>query len=295
MIFTKEELKDLMKKGKKIYEIIEIKKCSITTVIKYLKKYNIKYNKGFYSRGLKVGRPGGFTYTESQKKEMSEKVKGEKNHFFGKKHSLKTKKLMSKNHADFKGGKNPFKQSIESDENKRKEHKERCQKLWDNRDKEWRRIFSEKLSKSTAESDQYKNKRYHKNHKSGHLLTKKGGRIFYRSSWEKIFAEYLDIEDLVFSFSLESLTLPYIDSNNRKRYTRIDFLIILENGERSIVEIKPESLLDYNQNRFKMIGHKEYCKEKNIQYFHIGKDIILDIEKMKNLIKEINDGEHYVD
>lgn len=45
--------------------------------------------------------------SEEARKKMSESRKGEKNHMFGKKHSLETCKKISKNHADVKGKNNP--------------------------------------------------------------------------------------------------------------------------------------------------------------------------------------------
>ena len=45
--------------------------------------------------------------SEEHKKKISEATLGEKNHFYGKYHSEETKRKMSKNHADFKGSKNP--------------------------------------------------------------------------------------------------------------------------------------------------------------------------------------------
>lgn len=47
------------------------------------------------------------THTEEWKKEKSEAMKGENNHFYGKKHSEETRKKMSENHANVKGGNSP--------------------------------------------------------------------------------------------------------------------------------------------------------------------------------------------
>ena len=47
-------------------------------------------------------------YSKKTIKKMSESRKGEKNPFFGKTHTKKTRKIMKKNHPDVKGEKNPF-------------------------------------------------------------------------------------------------------------------------------------------------------------------------------------------
>lgn len=45
--------------------------------------------------------------SEDHKKKVSEKTKGKNNPFYGKRHTQETKEKISKNHADFKGGKHP--------------------------------------------------------------------------------------------------------------------------------------------------------------------------------------------
>ena len=45
--------------------------------------------------------------SEEHRQKISEKTKGENNPFYGKSHSEETKRKISENHADFKGGKSP--------------------------------------------------------------------------------------------------------------------------------------------------------------------------------------------
>ena len=54
------------------------------------------------------GRTPGFRMSEEQKNKISISTTGEKNHFYGKKHSADTKLKMSNNHADVNGNKNPL-------------------------------------------------------------------------------------------------------------------------------------------------------------------------------------------
>src|ERR1700748_1950430 len=46
--------------------------------------------------------------SEKTKQKLSELLSGENNPFYGKKHTDETKQLMSENHADFNGDKNPL-------------------------------------------------------------------------------------------------------------------------------------------------------------------------------------------
>lgn len=81
---------------------------------------------------MKLGRSKGFKHSEEWKKNHSERMRGEKNPFYGKKHSKQTLKEMSFNHADFSGDKNPFRNSLK-DSNKLLVFKKRCKETWANR------------------------------------------------------------------------------------------------------------------------------------------------------------------
>ena len=259
--------------------------CSIHSIRKYIYKYNIIIPIGFYSTGAKIGRPKGIPMKEAQKVLFSKMFNGKNNPMFGKKHSKKTRVRMSKNHADFSGNKNPFKKSLE-DETKLAAHKKRCKDTWLGRDKEWRNTFSEKLSRSLATSRRVNNKDINKHHKSGHINTIKAGRIFVRSSWEKVFAEFLDNLDIVESFSLEEFTVLYY-LNSQKRHSRIDFLVHFDNGCTAMFEIKPKNLLKYKNNMDKVRGYRKYCEENNIEFSLITEKLLFSRYKLFYLLYRI--------
>lgn len=91
-----------------------------------------------------MGRPKGIPMSQEQKELRRNKFKGKNNPFYGKRHSEETKVLMSKNHADFNGDKNPFKKSLENKENL-DAHKSRCLVIWSQRDKTYRTNFGNKI------------------------------------------------------------------------------------------------------------------------------------------------------
>lgn len=278
-----DELKKLLIEGYNCVKLQEHFKCSVVTITSMIRKNNLKEFKcnKFYYKEVQHGRAKG-PLNENElraRKELSIKFKGENNPFYGIKHTEETKHTMSINHADFKGENNPFKKSLKI-EGKIEEHKNRCKTIWNNRDKEWRENFSKKLSISMSSSKNFEKEYFHKNHKCGYLETKKAGKIWYRSSWEKEVAIQLDKLECVIKFSLEERCIKYINENNKERSSRIDFLVYLSNGNILMIEVKPKDLQYYKNNKLKIEGYKKYCMEQNI-YF-----ILID-ETNKNNIESI--------
>ena len=275
----KEELERLIfKENFTIWNLIDKYNCGITTIENYVKKFDINTPEGFYKKeGSKTGRPKGFKMSEEQKELRSNMFSGEGNPFYGKKHSEKTKIKMSENHADISGDKNPFKKSLENPE-KLKEHKERCQAIWDNRDEEYREKFSQKLSNAIANSDSLKNSNLHKNHKSGHYESKKCGKIFYRSSWELKLCQLLDIDESVERYTVEEFCLDYT-IEEKIRTLKIDFMIYYKNNHKLMIEVKPLGLQEFGNNPFKIKAMNKYCKENNIDFKVFSKTEIDNYEK----------------
>ena len=99
-------------------QISTAKYCCRATIRNSLLRYSIQPPKGFWVRvGKKIGRPIGIPMSSSQKEFRSNHMRGEGNPFYGKRHSMETRKKMRQNHADFRGDKNPFKKSLENPEN----------------------------------------------------------------------------------------------------------------------------------------------------------------------------------
>jgi len=217
------------------------------------------------------------------RKDMS----GTNNPFFGKKHTEITKKQMSKNHADFTGDKNPFKKSL-SDINKRLQHKDRCQQIWNNRDKEYRKKFG---SNASIAQQKYKswNSNIHKKHISGHFTTTDGRTFFYRSSWEKIFLENLDLlknQKEILDFKLEPFCITYY-YQGFPYITRVDFLITLNNKQQVLIECKPVGLRKIGKNPLKICAYIEYCILHNLLFCLVEKKDIISTESIKNTFEQI--------
>lgn len=151
-MITKATLLRYLGRGFTVWKIAEIEGVVRNTVINWLMKYGIESPKGFFSRGLTVGRPQGIPMSEEQKELRRKRFSGKGNPFYGKTHSVKTRQKMSENHADVRGDRNPFRKSLE-DPAKRIAHKTRCKKLWDERDSDYRRRFGERLKTGYGEID----------------------------------------------------------------------------------------------------------------------------------------------
>lgn len=77
---------------------------------------------GLWRKGHKV--------SPERRKELSEASLGERNPFFGRKHTDETKALMSENHADFNGELNPLRRAIKSNPEIRNQLSNNTRRSW---------------------------------------------------------------------------------------------------------------------------------------------------------------------
>ena len=135
-IMTKSELLTLVNEGKTKFEIAEIFSCAYLTVMNYMKRYKIQAPPGFHKKSGPRKKRRSWTYEE--RKVMSERSSGSKNHFYGKKHSEETKKLMRQNHQDYSGDNNPFRIACLNNPDLIKQCSENKINEWANQDPEER-------------------------------------------------------------------------------------------------------------------------------------------------------------
>jgi hypothetical protein len=106
-------------------------------------------------------------------------------------------------------------------------------------------------------------------YKSGWFWSDKNQKnMFYRSSYELIAMKFFETMSSVFRYEYETLSIPYIDKNNKPRRTIPDFLVYYTDGTKQIIEIKP--LFKIKNNLFntvqKMEVTKEFAKQNNMSY-----------------------------
>jgi len=238
----------------------------------------------------KGGRKPGFKQTEEFKINQK-KLMLENNPFKNCKHTEESKEKMRGSRDNIKGDNNPFKKKYDNDKVFAQQFRETHKELWKSRDVNWRKHFSEKLSKSMAETDKLTNN--HKNHIAHHWLTDKcinGG--YLRSSWEIFFANHLENNNLIKSYSIEPISIQYYDYiKEMYRYTRVDFMIYFNSGEQALVEIK--ATWDMNLCYDKIKGIECYCLENNLQFLILNEKVLNENELFE-FIKELNNGKCYL-
>jgi hypothetical protein len=268
---TKEEILEWLSLGKTITELAIRIGVTKSGLCQYAKKMGIQ---------LKNGRPKGIPMSEDQKEYRRNLDKRNGNAFSGKKHTKESKDKMKASHHDYSGNNNPYKKAIDSNEDKRIAASERRKLYWKNLPPE--KLLEIKGNMSIAQSKNIQQNKL-KNSKSGFYFSNKAGKIFYRSSWELIFAKILDGYENVDCFLLEPFCVDYLDSENIKKLTRIDFYIHFVNDVVAIIEIKPSELIDKLNNPQKIMGQMTYCKICGFEH-----RIVSDISE-KNVIKVLDD------
>lgn len=216
-----------------------------------------------------------------------------KNPFKGCKHSKETKQKMSGPRPNISGDKNPFKNKYESDPEFKKDFKNKHLALWDSRDSDWRKQFSEKLSKSMANSDKF-NKSINKKHISHHWLSEKCENVGYlRSSWEILICSYMDVSDFVKRYEIESKIIEYYDyEKNMYRHTKVDFQVFFVSGESCLIEVKPKAMVDLCISKIQ--GIEQYCLENNKQFLIIADDCVTDELRIPKFLRGLNNGKYHL-
>jgi hypothetical protein len=226
----------------------------------------------------KCGRDGGFTMTNEHKKKISIAMTGERNSFYGKKHSLKTRRKMSKNHADFSGDNNPLVKWLSRSPQNREiySHNLKCKLIEKWSDEEYRKKHSERLSKQVSQQIINGFNPY-SNCKRGWFHSDKfSAKFYFQSSYENQFLEFCEISPKITSLQRVPFVISYKDDAGIARNYCADFLI----NDMMIVEIKPKSLLDYNNNRLKINAAEKFCIEHNFQYKLLTEEELNNLEQI---------------
>jgi hypothetical protein len=119
--------------------------------------------------------------------------------------------------------------------------------------------------------------------KDGFLLsTKNGGKqMHYRSSWEREIYEYLEKEEAVAGYMVESLKVEYFYKGKMRNYIP-DLLIHFKDGHYEVWEVKPSNQHSLKMNEAKWAACRNYCLARGWQ-FEVINETTMKLLKMKLL------------
>ena len=123
--------------------------------------------------------------------------------------------------------------------------------------------------------------------------------IIYRSSWEKRFMEWCDLNSAIVQWSSETTVIPYIcPTDNRKHRYFVDFKVVIKNRDGVVksylVEIKPDKqtrppdppkrktkrfiseVMTWGKNEAKWKAATEYCKDRGIEFIILTEKHLFD-------------------
>lgn len=98
----------------------------------------------------------------------------------------------------------------------------------------------------------------------GSLETLKGGKVFYKSSWEKAFVEKIEVDNNIISFKYEPFYLEY--KTTEIHHYIPDILLNFNDGTKKLIEIKPSVFLETKINKIKFKTARKYCLKNNMTF-----------------------------
>jgi len=225
----------------------------------------------------------GYEFTKERKKQYQKMNSGERNPFFGKTHTQKTRKKMSVNHADFTGDKNPLVKWLNKDPKNRRRYSQRLSESWKEKCKD--PIQYEKLCKRNVQNviKSMLNGNHHpySNCETGWFVSNKFNlKLYYQSSYEKLFLKFCESSNKITALQKPNFVVSYIDSAGKDRNYFPDFVI----NQRVVIEIKPQSLLSVGNNKLKIDNGRKYCNDNGYKY------MVVTEKELKNLDKILWNG-----
>lgn len=108
----------------------------------------------------------------------------------------------------------------------------------------------------------------------------------FRSTWEAVFFSIMKERGLKLNF--ESIRIPYLDYKNEERNYIVDFV---DEENKVIYEIKPDSEIENSNNKLKFLYAKEWCRKNNYKFIIINDKWFKDNlhkELLTTILKNVN-------
>src|SRR5207244_5420338 len=94
----------------------------------------------------------------------------------------------------------------------------------------------------------------------------------FDADWERQYMEALEDDGLVDAWTKNhGIRIPYVDSHNRKRIFRPDFLVRLDSGELELREVKGGHLIDNPDTLRKFDAAERWSAERNMSFVVVTK------------------------
>ena len=219
------------------------------------KQYHIAVNRGFGKSNL------GKTLTKEHRAKIGRA--GDKNPFYGMKHTEETRKKMRENHADFTGENNPLAKWLKENPDKQDCYALRMVAQWQ-KFKEDKERYEQYCNLRSAVSTQLllDGKVTTSKHRSGQFFSKRQDKyIIYRSSYEHKFLSKCENDASILAFDSCHFSIPYVFDRKQKRYIP-DFKINYLDGSCVLVEVKPSWRITEPQNIEKFIAANQFCENE---------------------------------
>jgi len=139
------------------------------------------------------------------------------------------------------------------------------------KDPEARRKVSLGMARMVADGRRNYNQ-YKTGYHSGRL-----GRFYYRSSYELRFLELIDTDLSVVQLQYEEVVIPY---GSYQHYVP-DYLVTLANGQKFMVEIKPERLLSYCEEKHE--AARAWCSRNSMVFLVLAEDVLFSSSQTASL------------
>ncbi len=101
---------------------------------------------------------------------------------------------------------------------------------------------------------------------------KSNSTLYYDSSWELLFMKLMDKYKLAASINRVDFKIPYKDKEGNERNYIPDFLVVLNNGLKILIEIKPKRLRFSLRNFEKSLYGRKYCYKNGLKYVLLTED-----------------------
>ncbi len=113
-----------------------------------------------------------------------------------------------------------------------------------------------------------KRKRKKHYHTGTYTSIKTGEAYSFRSGWEELLMQHLDVEPSVKSWEYETITIQYISNKKTGKLRKYipDFVVDYIDGHREILEVKPSRRVQQVKIQKKLKAGEQYCDAHGLTF-----------------------------